>query len=275
MKIAISEMALSDKIPSGDPMWPKFNASFDNVDIAPIDVAYEITTGHAVTTWHKNRWRHTDNYILGQHIGLDFDTEDERSTIEHLESLPFIQRHAFMVHTTPSHSIDKPRARVVFELDAPIHQPTNYARAARALVWLFNGADSKCKDPVRFFYGSIGCDYSMMYNTLPLVTVKRIIDEYEQHGERARQKFESDIVREADGDMTGALRWAVSNGLEGSRNANGFWLASKCRSDGLSVPDAEQLMMEYQNAVTNPASPYTEREALASLRSAYRGKENK
>jgi hypothetical protein len=269
MKIAISEYALDGKIPAGDSFWPKFNASFQNVDVPVVDVAYEIFTGHALTTWHRNKWRHTDNYILGQHIGLDFDTGDDRSTIATLADNQFIQRHAMMIHTTPSHTDDAPRARVIFKLTEPIHQPTNYARAARAMVWLFDGADSKCKDAARFFYGSAACDYRLMHGELSIGMVRNLIGEYERHGERTRKKYET-ADHEHNGDMSGALKWAIDNGAHGSRNANGFWLASKCRDDGLSVADAEQIMRQYQSAVTNASSPYTEREAAATVRSAYR-----
>jgi len=269
MKIAISDMELEGKIPSGSSLWPQFNASFQNVDIAPIDVAYEVCTGHAVTTWHANRWRHSDNYILGQHIGLDFDTEDERSTFDALKRHAFIRDYAFMIHTTPSHRPEKPRARVIFELDEPIYQASNYSRAAKALVWLFNGADSKCKDPARFFYGSLNCQHELLYGTLPLSTVKQIIRDYEASGASARRKYEQEHGMPSN--MKASVETCIRKAAYGDRNNLGFWLANRCQEEGLPRTEAEQLLRIYQQSVTHlGSSPYTEIEALASVRSAYR-----
>ena len=83
-KIAFSTMALKGKIADGDARWAQFTGSFRNLELDTIDIANEIYMGHPLTTWHKNNWRHSSNYQLGMHIGLDFDTEDERSTLAYL-----------------------------------------------------------------------------------------------------------------------------------------------------------------------------------------------
>jgi len=88
--IAFSTLALSGKIPAGDPLWPKFTASFVNETLPTIDIANRIYAGNAFTTWHDNHWRHASNYMQGQHIGLDFDTEDERSSIAYLAKEKFV-----------------------------------------------------------------------------------------------------------------------------------------------------------------------------------------
>jgi hypothetical protein len=103
-KMAFSRMALEGKIPPGDPMWGKFNASFQNTEMDITEIANEIYTAHPFTTWHSNNWRNSANYQLGQHIGIDFDTEDERSSLPYLAKDKFIQKYAAFIYTTPSHT---------------------------------------------------------------------------------------------------------------------------------------------------------------------------
>jgi len=185
-KIAFSTMAPAGKIPPGDAIWPTFNASFENTELEQIEILDMIYHGHPFTTWHKDKWRNAANYLAGQHIGLDFDTEDERSTISHLMKDSFIMKYGAMVYTTPSHKPEAPRARVVFLLDVPIMQAKNYAIAASALLWLFGSADRQCKDPCRFFYGSKDCNMEWMGQSLPLEKLKAIITQYNTSGQLAK-----------------------------------------------------------------------------------------
>jgi len=186
-KISFSTMAPDGKIPPGDPIWAAFNASFENVELEQVGIMDKIYMGHPFTTWHKNKWRHSDNYLAGQHIGLDFDSEDERSTLNHLCKDSFIRKYGFLAYTTPSHRPEAPRGRIVFLLDTPIMQAKNYAVAASALLWLFGSADRQCKDPCRFFYGSKDCDMQWLGQALPLDKLKAIISQYNASGQLAKK----------------------------------------------------------------------------------------
>ena len=174
---------LQEKIPPGSPYWNEFNGSFQNCDLKLNELATAVYTGRPFTTWHDNGWRHSKNYLLGQHLGVDFDTEDKRSSIPYLLKDSFVAKYASLIYTTPSHTIDAPRARVVFLLDTPIMQAKNYALAAAALLWIFSTADRQCKDAARFFYGAgIGADMELLPGILPLDKVKEIITGYTKTG---------------------------------------------------------------------------------------------
>ena len=187
-KIAISSIELRNKIPPQDPLWPKFNASFENEEMDTHEIMDVIYCGQAITTQHKNHWRTAENYICGQHIGLDFDTEDERSTLKTLTQDKFISRHAAFLHTTISHKPEAPRARVIFLLDRPILQAKNYAMAATALLWLFGSADRQCKDAARFFYGAPDCKMEYIGKVLPLELIIHAIKNYQSSGASEKKK---------------------------------------------------------------------------------------
>jgi hypothetical protein len=179
------------KIPPGDPRWPAFNSSFENEDMSAANIAAMLYDGHPITTWHKDHWRTSANYLLGQHLGIDFDTEDKRSTLGTLMKDPFIYRYGSHVYTTPSHTPDKPRARAIFLLDTPIRLPANYSMAASALLWVFGSADRQCKDAVRFFYGGRpgACEMEFLSNVLPLEVVKDMIHRYLATGRQQQKRM--------------------------------------------------------------------------------------
>jgi hypothetical protein len=55
----------------------------------------------------------------------------------------------------------------------------------------------------------------------------------------------------------------------GNRNDTGYWLACQLRDADLSESEAAGVMRDYAERVPRGDKPYTEREALATLRSAY------
>ena len=175
-RIAFSPMELDGKIPQGAPIWGEFNRSFENLELTPPMIALLIDDGRAFTTWHTGG-RKGENYICGQHLGLDFDT---RSVADVLEE-PFVQKYAALVYATPSSTPEAPHCRALFLLDRPIMQAQNYVAAATALIWSFGGtADRRCKDAARFFYGSLGSMPTRLDNELPLDAVRDLIAKHTQ-----------------------------------------------------------------------------------------------
>lgn len=183
-KIAFSSFELDGKIPPGSPIWSKFNASFENVEASTIAIGWMIDEGRAFTTWHARNWRDGANFVCGQHLGVDFDTQGVETTLAH----PFVERYAAIVYATPSSTQEQPRSRAVFLLDTPIMQAQNYVRAASALIWGFGGqADRQCRDAARFFYGSLGSMPVCRPHVLPLATVRQLIAGHEEWQARQRK----------------------------------------------------------------------------------------
>ena len=194
------------KIPQGDSRWGTFNDSFRNQEVDLVGFADQIYMGHAYTSWMRGR-RNTDNFVCSQWLGLDFDTCDSRSSIDSLMAEKFIREQSAIIHTTPSHKQDAPKARAIFCLDQPIHQAKNYRDANNALIWMFESeSDSQCKDAARFFYGSKDCDMAMTANTMSINLVKILVEDYRKHQaqiqaaerkrrERALQKHRQEYPR--------------------------------------------------------------------------------
>lgn len=213
-KIAISSIQCIRKIEPGANVWRQFNASFQNADCSVAQVMDAIYNGYPVTTQLKAPWRTSENYLMGQHLALDFDNEDKTSTIDYLIKDKFINKYGTFIHTTISHKPEAPRARVFFILDQPIHQAKNYTLAASALIWLFGTADPQCKDAVRFFYGAPGCDFEFIGGFLPLGVVKGIIKRYQESGAKEMKLATQEYKAPADqAEAADALRFIPAWGI--------------------------------------------------------------
>lgn len=214
--IAISTIQCKSKIPPGAPVWNKFNASFENRDCCIREIVDAIYEGFPVTTQHKEHWRTSANYLCGQHLALDFDSETKESTIDYLVKDKFIQKHATFIHTTISHKPEAPRARVFFLLDKPIMQAKNYTLAAASLLWLFGTADRQCKDAVRFFYGAPGCEVEFCGGLLDLETVKQLITKYQASGAREKKKAQRKdyVIPPTQQEVADALQSIPAMGID-------------------------------------------------------------
>jgi hypothetical protein len=130
----------------------RFNASFENVDITPHELARLVHAGFAFSAQHTGS-RRGANFLCAGFLALDID---DGLTIEAAEMDPFFQRHACLLYATASHTPDHHRFRVVFELEEPITDRVLMRDALTGLIARFGG-DEACKDECRIFFGNPGC----------------------------------------------------------------------------------------------------------------------
>lgn len=170
--------------------WLGFNGNFRNFDLPDESgLIAAIKDGYAYTAQH-NRYRNSSNFRCGQHVGLDFDTGDDRSSFEGILQDEFIRNYASFLHTTASHTKEHPRARVVFVLDREIYSVKKYSLLTEAFAETYktNGAaDPSCKDPVRIFFGATGCDVLQLGNILTLSKAAEIVIPYKEKQQDLRR----------------------------------------------------------------------------------------
>lgn len=152
-----------------------YNGQFENESLSFEELAMRIQDGYGYSTWHKD-YRKADNFICGQHLSLDFDDLQTGTTLSDiLDSDPIIDRHAAILHTTPSHTPQAPRARVIFVLDRPIYNCEKYVLLATALLDHFDQADPKTKDSCRLFFGAPDCELLISGNRLTLEAAAELL----------------------------------------------------------------------------------------------------
>lgn len=212
-RVAISKYELDGKIPPGDPFWHDFNAGFSNRNVDTFSLASSIWGGRSLTTWHKDHWRTSSNFECGQHLGLDFDG-GEMARLDRLAKDEFVREYGSILYTTVSHTEENPRARALFLLDKPIMQAVNYTSAAAALLWAFGTADRACRDSVRLWYGSKGCEIDCLDRVLPLEVVKKLIARYKETGNREKRRHSNYVntnteMAEVDDALKRVNPWGI------------------------------------------------------------------
>jgi hypothetical protein len=219
----------------GDPKdqrdWWQYNMSFSNLSLTPERFLADIREGHGFCAQHRHRqlpqeqpdgsikyttYRVAANYIQTQVLGLDFDTEDERSAFDVLMNDPIIGQYAGILYTTKSHTPEKPRSRVVFFLPEPMADPKSYTAIARTLNWHYRVTDAVTVDPVRNWGGSRDCDY-LLYpaKILDLKIIRPIYKQYaayQKEHERVRRQGHYEGSREVDPDELKRALMAIPSG---------------------------------------------------------------
>lgn len=199
--------------------YRQLNSEFVNIEAIASDICYYIGQGHAFTAWCSKNWRVEENYILAQHLALDFDEGDV--TPESLLADAFVAKYAMFIYPTLSWTPEVPRYRLLFLLDTPVHQAKNYRRAAEAMLWMYGTADKKAKDPVRFFFGASqrpDAGTHFVGKTLPLSKVQEVIAQHEASKAKKPVAIET---APASGDARGLIKYweeRVSSTPKGERN---------------------------------------------------------
>lgn len=158
------------------------------------DVVSHILSGHALNpAWlaqdeSGHSVRRNDAFTKAQLIFLDIDNsvknEHGEKRCKTLEEgyIPFekvatneaIQRNAFLVYTTPSHSDEWNRYRIVFCLPEPLEDVGKYKDILKAFIMRCN-ADEACKSPVHVYYGNTDALVHQFGNVLSQAFVDSVV----------------------------------------------------------------------------------------------------
>lgn len=152
------------------------------------DLANHVTSGFAFTAHFKDGYRRTTNFECADFIAADFDGT---MRIEDALVLPYVQKYASFIYTTPSHREEEHRFRIVFLLDETIGSSRQWADALKGLAHKL-GSDPSIKDAARIFFGSRGCQMVRLKGTLPAAEVDRLIALAAD--ERTRRKHQGSAV---------------------------------------------------------------------------------
>lgn len=162
------------------PQWARYNASFSREMLTARHLAREIYKGYAFAPVYEGR-RKKGCFVGAWHIALDFDTQDTHSAIDTMKRDEFAWMFASFAYTTPSHTPEKPKARLVFifPYDEPVTDINEYETLYRALLWRFPHADKATKDALRLFYGSPKADFWLNWSIFPKAARDVAIEQYQ------------------------------------------------------------------------------------------------
>jgi len=186
--IAINKETIG-KLPEDFSNWGYVNGRFVNEQVTTQQFADYLQAGYA---WCSpiRRYRDRKNFLLGQVIGVDIDKGD--TPIGDIMSIPFVDKYAAIVHSTPSSTPEHPRHRIIFILSSPIKNRHKFETLVDSLITSFTTitTDKACKDAARLFYGAPGCEIIVRDKQLPLMyALLKLAKPYMKEQERKRQEY--------------------------------------------------------------------------------------
>ena len=107
---------------------------FEPVDVTPDEFAAYIANGFAFSYQFSGGHRKADNFICSDIIAADFD---HGMTLDEAMADEFLVNNACILYTTPSHTPENHRFRIVFQLPRTITDKEELRLAQRGLVRRF------------------------------------------------------------------------------------------------------------------------------------------
>lgn len=150
---SIAEVGLDHKPDKDEFDWGAYVDSFKESTLEIVDLAEHICRGNSFAAVFSGR-PSRENFLAGQVIAVDMDTEDDRSSYDTLVKHPLTQPYGCLVFPTLSHLPSRPRHRVVFVLDQPILTVAGYEMAAKTINSFFPGHDPAVCNAGRNFFGN-------------------------------------------------------------------------------------------------------------------------
>jgi len=173
---------VTNKVPAGEMV--KLQRGFSSQTLCCDDIASHVLEGHAfVPAWldhdaEGKSIRKNTAFQKAQLIFLDIDnsitengikrrqTDEEGYTpLEKVVGNAAYQDNAFLIYTSPSHTPEWHRYRIVFCLPEPVRDVERYKQIVAAFISRI-GADPACKSPVHIFYGNTKAEVFPFGNVL-------------------------------------------------------------------------------------------------------------
>jgi hypothetical protein len=132
----------------------------------------QISRGHATAPQFKNGRRKSVYFEKAGFLAADVD---DGMTLEEAKDHVLVCHHASLIHTTSSHTPDKPRFRIIFLLDEAILNGRDWADAQLGLAVAL-GTDRSVSDAARMFFGNSRAIFFRICKSMPANVVGDLID---------------------------------------------------------------------------------------------------
>jgi len=196
----VFKFAVNTHVLNKDKNFEALAAKFEDTEGTLEDIKNHVLKGRAICAGllGGNR-RDKDNFIGSQWVLLDIDNSaikldengkkvkdenghaikvyDPQLTIGEALEHPFVKAHCSLIYTSPSHTADWHRFRLIFLLPEFVSDVPTYEAIVR-LTMDELPCDPACKDAVRMFYGSTTAEFPL-YNleaSLPVEWRSRAIE---------------------------------------------------------------------------------------------------
>lgn len=172
------------------------------------ELCSHIGAGHpfmpGVIDAHCDRKKEHCNFA--QVLALDID---QGMSTEEAIAHDFIKRYCWLAYTSPSHTEQQHKFRLVFRLSEPVQENEAIERCIAYLLHLIPQGDGACKDASRFYFGSTTADFFISNDEAVLAadfaeTAARYIERQKQELENRKASAKKLYAHRLDrGDFDG------------------------------------------------------------------------
>lgn len=174
----------TDRKPQTPDEFRKWNDSFHDVTLTPLDLAEAIASGCGYTAMHIKQ-RRKEEWVNCPYISIDLEKHPD-AALDAIEKNAFFNAFGFLSYTTLSHTDTDPRSRALFILSKPIENAETWQWASKAVAQFFEAADPSCSDISRGFLGNPNTEMRIYGNFLPTDTALLLAHKERQREENAK-----------------------------------------------------------------------------------------
>lgn len=144
--------------------------NFSNVDLTISELADHVDRGFAFSSQLSGPRRRA-SFLCSGVLAIDFDGQ---RTLDDVRTDPFVREHLSFLYTTPRHTPEHHRFRLVFALPAPIEDPDRMNAALRSLSLRVAGSRASA-DAAHLFFGSKGSRPELFHRALAPDVVEELV----------------------------------------------------------------------------------------------------
>jgi hypothetical protein len=153
-KERLYRIAVNEKVKNKEKDYKRLNENFENRLLSAYEIADKISKGYSIICSkirsEKGKVkRKNENWLCSELIALDIDTG---LTIEKAFEIPETN-NALLIYTSPSHTPEKHRFRIIFDLPYLETDSERYKIILSKFIEIY-GADKQCKDLCRIYFGN-------------------------------------------------------------------------------------------------------------------------
>jgi len=200
LKIAINRKIVNKMGPKDGP---KLTDNWENVELTGEELKDLILKGTAFCNSQlRVGTKKLENFMLSNSIWLDFDNKDteHQLTVEKALRHPWIVDSAFALYTSPSHTADHNRFRLVFLLPDTIIDPNIYKSYIEAFIHRTH-SDPAPSAITQAFFGNTNADVYIFGKTLDPKDIEQTLTKHKSFVMWNKRKFngevDADLIRDA------------------------------------------------------------------------------
>lgn len=168
---------------------------WDNAELGAEEFRSAVLDGNAFCCSQlKSAHKATDQFFRANSVWLDFDNKDtgHKTTLDRVINSEKMKQMAFAVYTSPSHTPDQHRFRLVFQLPYDVTDPNEYKSIVKLFINKY-GSDPAPSAAAQAFFGNTNAEVYLFGQTVPEGFIDQLRVDAQKEKEETKVKHNGNI----------------------------------------------------------------------------------